>query len=385
MADPPTQQASIGLAVSGGGFRATLFHIGSFWRLNELGWLSKLTRVTSVSGGSITSGVLAQRWSALNFDSESGVADNFEELVARPLQCFCTRLVDIPAILKGLVWPFMSAGAFVAREYDKHLFHGDTLQKLPAKPRFIIYGTSYQTGVSVRLTRRFLSDYKIGRLPSPDLSLAKAVAVSSAFPPFLAPILIRTNPGDWQAPLGKPLDDQDAYRRQMYLADGGVYDNMGLEAIWNKCGTVLVSDAGSPLANKPNPWLLRLSNILGAMRVLGILTEQTRALRKRTLIEDFKSTDSESHRDGTYWGITTHICDYRKGEPDLPLMVEDNALTGSLKNMRTRLNPFSPEEQGHLINWGYALTDAGMRRHVIPGTKCPPATWPIEDYPLDTS
>ncbi len=64
---------------------------------------------------------------------------------------------------------------------------------------------------------------------------------------------------------------------------------------------------------------------------------------------------------------------------------EDNALTGSLKNIRTRLNPFSPEEQGHLINWGYALTDAGMRRHVIPGTKCPPATWPIKDYPLDTS
>jgi len=42
-----------GLALSGGGFRATLFHLGAFWRLNELGYLPNLDRVSSVSGGSI--------------------------------------------------------------------------------------------------------------------------------------------------------------------------------------------------------------------------------------------------------------------------------------------------------------------------------------------
>ncbi len=37
-------QPGIGLALSGGGFRATLFHLGSLWRLNELGYLPKLDR-----------------------------------------------------------------------------------------------------------------------------------------------------------------------------------------------------------------------------------------------------------------------------------------------------------------------------------------------------
>ena len=51
-----------GLALSGGGYRATLFHIGSLWRLNELGWLKRLAEITSVSGGSITAGWLGLRW-----------------------------------------------------------------------------------------------------------------------------------------------------------------------------------------------------------------------------------------------------------------------------------------------------------------------------------
>ena len=31
-----------GLALSGGGYRAALFHLGSLWRLNELSWLKRL-------------------------------------------------------------------------------------------------------------------------------------------------------------------------------------------------------------------------------------------------------------------------------------------------------------------------------------------------------
>ena len=44
----------IALCLSGGGYRAMLFHLGAIWRLNELGYLQQLKRVSSVSGGSIT-------------------------------------------------------------------------------------------------------------------------------------------------------------------------------------------------------------------------------------------------------------------------------------------------------------------------------------------
>src|SRR5918993_272115 len=75
--DPRKPKGGIALCLSGGGYRAMLFHIGSLWRLNELGYLKKLTRISSVSGGSITAGVLGLKWSNLTFDAR-GVATNFD-------------------------------------------------------------------------------------------------------------------------------------------------------------------------------------------------------------------------------------------------------------------------------------------------------------------
>jgi len=54
-ADKPQElpQDGIALCLSGGGYRAMLFHLGALWRLNEAGCLPKLARVSNVSGGSI--------------------------------------------------------------------------------------------------------------------------------------------------------------------------------------------------------------------------------------------------------------------------------------------------------------------------------------------
>src|SRR5262245_15759936 len=94
-------EPGIGLALSGFGFRAGLFHCGVLWRLNELAYLSKLTRVCSVSGGSIAAGRLAVRWRALQF--KAGVASNLIDLVVTPLRSFCSRSVDTTAVLTGVV------------------------------------------------------------------------------------------------------------------------------------------------------------------------------------------------------------------------------------------------------------------------------------------
>ena len=54
----------IGLALSGGGYRAALFHMGAMRRLFELGVLQdpEFRTVSSVSGGSLASAALAQAW-----------------------------------------------------------------------------------------------------------------------------------------------------------------------------------------------------------------------------------------------------------------------------------------------------------------------------------
>ena len=57
----------IGLCLSGGGFRATLFHLGALRRMNELGILSRddFRTVASVSGGSIAAAALATAYTRL--------------------------------------------------------------------------------------------------------------------------------------------------------------------------------------------------------------------------------------------------------------------------------------------------------------------------------
>ena len=50
----------IGLALSGGGYRAAAYHIGTLRALHKLGILDKLDVISSVSGGSITSAYYVQ-------------------------------------------------------------------------------------------------------------------------------------------------------------------------------------------------------------------------------------------------------------------------------------------------------------------------------------
>ena len=52
-------EPTMALCLSGGGYRAMVFHIGVLWRLYETGLLHDIKRISSVSGGSITAGVLA--------------------------------------------------------------------------------------------------------------------------------------------------------------------------------------------------------------------------------------------------------------------------------------------------------------------------------------
>lgn len=368
-----------GLALSGGGFRATLFHLGALWRLNELGWLRRLDIITSVSGGSIINGVLATRWSSLAWSPLPGggeIALDFEDKIANPIREFCTKSIDVSSVIIGGLSPFSSIADQVAHAYDKHLFEGATLQTLPAPvsglaPRFLFYASSLQTGSSVRMDRRRFADYKIGEIPSPDLSLARVVGASSAFPPILSPVYFDFDPAQWQPLPGGYLFPNVELRKQVVLTDGGVYDNLGLEAIYDRCDTVLVSDASAPFDIVNDATGDPLSQMT---RVNAVMMEQTRALRRRAVVNEFTS----GRRRGTFWGIGTHIGDY--GLPST--VVKDSPLTASLELIRTRLNQFSAEEQGHLINWGYALADAAMRRWVLPGPPSVAGAQPDPAFPL---
>jgi NTE family protein len=359
----------VGLALSGGGFRATLFHCGALWRLNELGFLPKLDRVSSVSGGSITAGVLATRWTALRFQGD--VAVNFREVMVEPLRAFCHRTVDTPAIGLGALIPGKHPSDLLQAAYAEHLYGAATLRELPDRPRFVLNATNLGTGVSFRFSKPYAGDYRIGLIRNPAFPVALAVTASSAFPPFLSPVRVQTDPGAFERVEGADLFDQVHYRERVLLTDGGAYDNLGLETVWNRYDTVLVSDAGAPFGLELDPETAWHSQVL---RALDIATNQSRGLRKRAIVDDYE----RDARKGVYWGIDTEIVKYGVADalPVLPGRIREMAA------MRTRLDDFSDAEQGRLINWGYAVCDAAMRRRVTGGAGPPPA-WPVPALRLD--
>ena len=348
---------TVGLALSGGGYRASLFGLGSLWRLNDAGLLGNIDRITSVSGGSILSGVLAHRWTQLQFNQ--GRATNFAQVMAEPVQAFCAHTIDVSVGLMGLLTPFKSAGEFLIGRYQKDLFGHTTLKELPAPesgaPNFTFYATNLQTGRSFRFQRDKVADYKLGESSRVVLPLATAVAASSAFPPLFSPIILDTDPADWVS-TEFTLPHPEKLRKRVMLADGGIYDNMGLERLVghseDKVDIVLVSDAGAPfgLEEEPHEDYVRQ---LG--RVRDILIDQTRALRKRWLIDELRA----GRKMGAYWGVATQIDKYAAPSA----LATDTPLTASLDDVPTRLSGFEPELQGRLINWGYALCDAALRTH----------------------
>jgi NTE family protein len=88
-------QSGLAVCLSGGGYRAMLFHVGVLWRLNEVGMLREVKRFSSVSGGSITAGVLAMNWDRMTFGHDN-VASNFGELVVTPLRRWPASLSTYP-------------------------------------------------------------------------------------------------------------------------------------------------------------------------------------------------------------------------------------------------------------------------------------------------
>jgi NTE family protein len=360
------------LALSGGGFRAVLFHIGVLWRLNELGILKGLARVSSVSGGSIVAGHLAIQWTNLAFDS-ANVATNFEDRIVDPLRSFCSRNIDVSSVISGALNPCKTAGEQVADEYRDHLGMGVSLQTLPDEPRFVFNSTNFATGVSFRFSKPFAGDYRIGLMMKPTFDVATAVACSSAFPPVLSPMEINiSDPDLFQKVEGADLWDQVEFRKRLLLADGGVYDNLGLETVWNRFARILVSDAGKPFEMDASVGALAPKQIL---RVMDIGLNQALALRKRMLIQSFKLNCT-----GAFWAINTDIKDFTA---DNKLAVSTSKIS-ELSSIRTRLDRFKEQEQSELINWGYAVCDAGVRTYAenCVLVKDSPAAFPYPKYPM---
>ncbi|MET0764922.1 MAG: patatin-like phospholipase family protein [Blastococcus sp.] len=338
------------LCLSGGGYRAMVFHAGVLQRLNELGYLKRLDFVSSVSGGSITAGVLALAWRDLEFDAE-GRATDFEKRVVEPVREMAARGIDVMSVLTGLLLPGRRISDRVQAAYREHLFGDATLQDLPHHPRFVFCATNLQTASLFRFSRRYVADYRLGVARDRDIPLATAVAASSAFPPYLSPVTLRMPADAWDPQVPQKL--AEGVRDPIVLTDGGVYDNLGLEPVIKRCSELLVSNGGGQVSHPgriPTDWLRHLQ------RVLGVVDNQVRSLRKRMLVEGYRRGDYT----GAYWGIRSAVSDFDLPDP-LPF---PETRARELAAVPTRLAALG-DVTDDLLRWGYVICDTAMRRWVV--------------------
>jgi predicted acylesterase/phospholipase RssA len=224
----------IGLALSGGGFRASLYHLGLLRFLRDAGILSQVTHITAVSGGSIIAAHFVLNWdrynsSATEFDAAASELLSFVRLDVR------NRIVRRFPLTLPLRWPRKLLGrsnrkltrtGLLEYHYEKYLYGDVSLFELPEKPQLHLLATNLSEGCLCSFSRqgllmaRPLPEHRLrmDRIHVGLATVAMAVTASSAFPGFFPPLELTG--ADVGASVGE-------FGRQAYT-DGGVFDNLGV-------------------------------------------------------------------------------------------------------------------------------------------------------------
>ncbi|HEY9463481.1 MAG TPA: patatin-like phospholipase family protein [Vicinamibacterales bacterium] len=319
------QEKRLGLALSGGGFRAAAFHLGVMRQLQALGLLDKLDLLSCVSGGSIAGGALVAHGGG------AAALDRLDTYLR-------TKSIAVASAIGGLFDPFETRLEKLANTYDRDLFSGITLSALRNGPRIYFNATNLSTGnmfffVAGGGLPEEIGEHELGVVAAPDFPVSRAVAASSAFPPVFGPLRLA---GDVYPP-GQNVE-------YVTLTDGGVYDNMGvnplLRASRNRLDYMIVSDGGSPFVNDSQP---TESGSIVLKAAFDIMMEQIRGLE----------FDRMEHR---------HLA----GKGPRPLWFSIDSTNGERQSgdaaraasIATNLKKLSIDEMSVLTRHGGALLDA---------------------------
>ncbi len=352
----PAASFRLGLCLSGGGLRATFFHLGAIHALRDLGLLQRVTQIASVSGGSILAAHLV-----LNWDRYTGPDDAFSA-VQRELFDFASgdvrgRIIRrwMLALAVPFLWPMrvrFLRTKLLERAYDR-LYGGAGLRDLnrhPGAPNLHVLSTSFTTGELCSFSNEGFFTYRAGKLQAFGaelLPVALAVAASSAFPPVFPPV--RLTRRMLQATQEEYPYDPD------FLSDGGVYDNLGIEqlAISNAASAsrvdgVVVSDAGAKF-----DW--KIDSRFGW--VVSRTVRATDILMRRVADTTVRGAASAEVLGVPF--VHCRISDELSDETRKDLLPVD--LQKRVARIRTDFDTFSETERSFLIQHGYEVCVAGIQ------------------------
>ena len=402
-----TTAGKVGLALSGGGFRASFFHIGVLANLADHGILRHVEVISAVSGGSIVATVYYLHLKRLleSVPDSQITDDHYRSIVSQMEQQFLAAVernfrlstfVSIRANWK-MRRPDYSRTDRIGELYDAWLFR-PTLAgpdgKLPAEPIamrdlkifpadadktfhprrdnrgrsakvpiLLINTTNLNTGRNWRFEAARMGEApprgldlfdvdKVPRLQRPD-SYDKLPDHLANIPLGKAVAASTAVPG-----LLHPLPLSGLYpERRLQLVDGGVHDNQGLQGLLDEgCNTFIVSDASGQLEEEKQPIpsagavLLRANGIL-----MSRIREEQLVPRRRHPLEPGRKHDSTRLAGSAQRvalihmkkGLTPGFVHYRKKPSNNSAESTDPSRTSSRRSDadRQRRSLFSKEVQ----------------------------------------
>jgi NTE family protein len=339
------QKRFLGLALSGGGFRASIFHMGVMRRLYELGLLDKIDVVSCVSGGSIVGAYYVEalgRGVSLP-DIEQGFSKELKANVR--MRSLTAGWLFHPVKAARALLPGRTRTHITATEFDRLLFHKKRLADLPEHPKLLINSTCMNSGRVWKFSRARMGEYSVGSKKDPDFSLAEAVGASAAVPGLFPPLVVPSKQLE-----GFELEPAFKSVKKIKLSDGGVRDNQGITSLFaERCDYVICSDASGLLKNQMNP-----SNFSAA--VLLRANSITMAASRNLLIQDvFGYLDAGEIRQAVFFDMQSSVSGHHKGIPA--------ELQRLVSAVRTDLDWFSDIEIETILYHGYTLLDQKLGKY----------------------
>ncbi len=434
----------VGLALSGGGFRAAAFHLGVLKRLEEMGLLARLAQLSTVSGGSMTGALYALRC-VRDGDGSPGsypvdaLVPDIRRLVTRNFRgraLFGTPLRAVQTAA-SFATRYVSRVPLLADALDRQLFDGASLADAP--PWLLVNATNLMTGKAWKFFHDRAGDYLIGATDrTGGIRLADAVLASAAYPGLTDPFPFHTRWEDlradlldhrWQRPQAdsrwRRAHGRPTGRLTVPLADGGLYDNEGLNGLRSSLVTHAVyASTAAPEATyegiRGPGSLLRMVDVVHSR--LGAVTRQhahemthgadPRATRDHLLrLADRVETSTDpdlrpaaadlralagvgwpprGHQYTATAPVLLHRTDlaenrFANADPPLDIASEhrglDASLADALARVRTDLDAYHPTVVDLLIAQAYVLTDYHVRLAIpdlVPDAGPPSWPWALD-------
>lgn len=280
-------EMKIGIALSGGGVRAAVFHLGVLKRMAETGLWDQISFLSTVSGGSLAAGLIFSRngnqWPTSQQYLDRILPEIHELLIRKDLQLRSVfRLFMKP-------WYIRAKANIVEESIRKDWGVTGSLQELSDHPRWIINATCYETGKNWRFMKKRMGDYISGYVMIPDIPISVAMACSAAFPVLIGAFRMKTKPYIWSK-YSKDRQDKQGLPilNTIHLWDGGLYENLGIESLLkgdeprDGVNFIIVSDASGTLEVEKRVSFM-VKNQLA--RLMNIAVDQVRSVRIRKFMD----------------------------------------------------------------------------------------------------